>query len=175
MKRRREFSLHQSNFTSDGQHLEVLRVTSGGSRRRECPLPKKLPPFLLRRGCGGQVGLVIHSACAADDTFRGPRPPFLRAASPYSSFRAKKQALCRPERCAAPVRSMPVSISRAPPKGALARALGSGTLPPGRVPRAKRLGRRRRNPRGQREKGLIRARRSSTEAVARHSTVSAPP
>ena len=45
MKRRGEFSLHQSNFTSDGQHLEVLRVTSGGSRRRECPLPKKLPPF----------------------------------------------------------------------------------------------------------------------------------
>ena len=45
MKRQREFSLHQSNFTSDGQHLEVPRVTSGGSRRRECPLPKKLPPF----------------------------------------------------------------------------------------------------------------------------------
>ena len=40
-----EFSLHQSNFTSDGQHLAVPRVTSGGSRRRECPLPKKLPPF----------------------------------------------------------------------------------------------------------------------------------
>ena len=35
--------------------------------------PEKLPPFLLRRGCGGQVGLVIHSACATDDTFRGPR------------------------------------------------------------------------------------------------------
>ena len=35
--------------------------------------PEKFPPFLLRRGCGGQVGLVIHSACAADDTFRGPR------------------------------------------------------------------------------------------------------
>ena len=35
--------------------------------------PKQLPPFLLRRGCGGQVGLVIHSACAADGTFRGPR------------------------------------------------------------------------------------------------------
>ncbi|WP_419643686.1 hypothetical protein, partial [Victivallis vadensis] len=28
-----EFSLHQSNFTSDGQHLAVPRVTSGGSRR----------------------------------------------------------------------------------------------------------------------------------------------
>ena len=35
--------------------------------------PKKLPPFLLRRGCGGQVRLVIHSACTADGTFRGPR------------------------------------------------------------------------------------------------------
>ncbi len=35
--------------------------------------PKQLPPFLLRRGCGGQVGLVIHNACAADGTFLGPR------------------------------------------------------------------------------------------------------
>ena len=33
MKRQEEFSLHQSNFTSDGQHLAVPHVTSGGSRR----------------------------------------------------------------------------------------------------------------------------------------------
>ena len=135
-----EFSLHQSNFTSDGQHLEVPRVTSGGSRRRECPLPKKLPPFLLRRGCGGQVGLVIHSACAADDIFRGP--------SLHSSVRLLRTCHSAKKPTRSPIGtvrdsciSLPVSISRAPPGGALARALGSGTLPPGRVPRAKRLGR----------------------------------
>ena len=51
--------------------------------------PKKLPPFLLRRGCGGQVGLVIHSACATDDTFRGPRSTVFRAAPPYSHLRER--------------------------------------------------------------------------------------
>ena len=76
--------------------------------------------------------------------------------------------------------TMPVSI-RAPPssEGKAKRLSRISSIRrrhlAGRVPRAKRLGRRRRNPRGQREKGLIRARRSSTEAVARHSTVSAPP
>ena len=38
-------SLHQGIFLLLDQHIAVPRVTSGGSRRRECPLPKKLPPF----------------------------------------------------------------------------------------------------------------------------------
>ena len=69
-------------------------MTSGGSRRRECPLPKKLPPF----GHGPRDFWLLPKAAG---TFRGPLPPFLRAASPYSSFRAKKPtrsptgAVCR--------------------------------------------------------------------------------
>ena len=145
-ERQVEFSLHQGNFTSSGQHIAVSRVIGADGRspaaahRRECPLPKKLPPFLLRRGCGGQVGLVIHSACAADDIFRGP--------SLHSSVRLLRTCHSAKKPTRSPIGtvrdsciSLPVSISRAPPGGALARALGSGTLPPGRVPRAKRLGR----------------------------------
>ena len=36
-------SLHQGIFQLPGQHLEVPRVTSGGSRRRECPASAKKP------------------------------------------------------------------------------------------------------------------------------------
>ena len=145
-ERQVEFSLHQGNFTSSGQHIAVSRVIGADGRspaaahRRECPLPKKLPPFLLRRGCGGQVGLVIPRACAAEDLFRGPSLP--------SSVRLLRTCHSAKKPTRSPIGtvrdsciSLPVSISRAPPGGALARALGSGTLPPGRVPRAKRLGR----------------------------------
>ena len=38
-------SLHQGIFLLLDQHIAVPRVTSGGSRRRECPLPKNLPPY----------------------------------------------------------------------------------------------------------------------------------
>ena len=102
MKRRGEFSLHQSNFTSDGQHLAVPRVTSGGSRRRECLKP------------------------------------------------AKKQALRRPERCAAQVPACLSTVEPPPPEGKAFRLSRISSIRrrhlAGRVPRAKRLGRRRRNP-----------------------------
>ena len=98
---------------SFGPNAQKLRVLFGGPALR-CSVrlrrthtsekgivnifPKKLPPFLLRRGCGGQVGLVIHSACATDDTFRGPRSqkrpcPTLRIV-PVSEDRARHCVSC---------------------------------------------------------------------------------
>ena len=110
MKGQVEFSLHECNFTSSGQHLEVPSVTSGGSRRRECLKP------------------------------------------------AKKRALRRPKRCAAPVQPC-LSLPEPPPPGG-----ETGTVFPalstrhrhlaGRVPRAKRLGRQRRNPRITQRRGI---------------------
>ncbi len=66
----------KASGTFRGPRSTVFRAAPPYShlRERHCLyFSQKLPPFLLRRGCGGQVGLVIHSACAADDTFRGPR------------------------------------------------------------------------------------------------------
>ena len=61
-------------------------MNSGGSRRRECPHPKKLPPF----GHRPRDFWALPKSCGY---FSGPHPPFLRAASPYSSFREKSR-LC---------------------------------------------------------------------------------
>ena len=60
MKRRGEFSLHQSNFTSDGQHLAVPRVTSGGSSPQGVPgVGKKADAVADRSG----VPLLYNLAC----------------------------------------------------------------------------------------------------------------
>ena len=66
----------KASGTFRGPRSTVFRAAPPYShlRERHCLyFSQKLPPFLLRRGCGGQVGPVIHCACAADDTFRGPR------------------------------------------------------------------------------------------------------
>ena len=66
----------KASGTFRGPRSTVFRAAPPYShlRERHCLyFSQKLPPFLLRRGCGGQVGLVIRSACAADGTFRGPR------------------------------------------------------------------------------------------------------
>ena len=82
----------KASGTFRGPRSPVFRAAPPYShlRERQCLyFSKKLPPFLLRRGCGGQVGLVIHSACATDDTFRGPRSSVFRAAPPYSHLRER--------------------------------------------------------------------------------------
>ncbi len=104
-------------------------------------------PLLTPKSClPSATGLgTFGQSPKAAGTFRGPLPSFLRAASPYPSFRAKKPtrsptgAVCRS--CT----TMPVSIRASPPGGK------TGTVFPalsirhrhlaGRVPRAKRLGR----------------------------------
>ena len=55
IKRYIEFSLHQGSFLFPGQHLEVLRVTSGGSRRRECLKPAKKRALRRPERCAAQV------------------------------------------------------------------------------------------------------------------------
>ena len=62
-----EISLHQSNFTSDGQHLAVPRVTSGGSRRRECLKPAKKRALCRPERCAAQVLACLSTV--------GPPPP----------------------------------------------------------------------------------------------------
>ena len=82
----------KASGTFRGPRSTVFRAAPPYShlRERHCLyFSQKLPPFLLRRGCGGQVGLVIHSACATDDTFRGPRSTVFRAAPPYSHLRER--------------------------------------------------------------------------------------
>ena len=60
MKRRGEFSLHQSNFTSDGQHLAVPRVTSGGSSPQGVPGVGKKADAVADRS---SVPLLYTPAC----------------------------------------------------------------------------------------------------------------
>ena len=72
--------------------------------------PKSCLPSATGLGTFGQ-------SPKAAGTFRGPRPPFLRAASPYSSFRAKKRALRRPERCAAQVPACLSTVEPPPRRG----------------------------------------------------------
>ena len=57
----------------DRPHARMNMKITRQLHSRTPMFPKKLPPFLLRRGCGGQVGLVIHCACAADDAWQEPR------------------------------------------------------------------------------------------------------
>ena len=60
MKRRGEFSLHESNFTSDGQHLAVPHVTSGGSSPQGVPgVGKKADAVADRSG----VPLLYNHVC----------------------------------------------------------------------------------------------------------------
>ena len=75
MKRQEEFSLHQSNFTSDGQHLAVPHVTSGGSRRRECPASAKKPTR-------SPTGAVCRS-CITMPVSTGASPTGGKGVSPF--------------------------------------------------------------------------------------------
>ena len=106
-----------SSYQPPSGYLSITWSASGGSardlRRQQAQGVPSSPKSCLPSATGlGTFGLCPKAA----GTFRGPLPPFLRAASPYSSFRAKKQALCRPERCAAPVQPC-LSPSGLPPSG----------------------------------------------------------
>ena len=104
-------------------------MTSGGSSPQGVPSPQKVAS--LRPRASGL--LAIAKSCGY---FSGPLPPFLRAASPYSSFRAKKQALRRPERYAAQVQPC-LSLPEPPPPRERrfafpgSQVFGTGTLPVG--------------------------------------------
>ena len=68
-------SLHQGIFQLPGQHLEVPRVTSGGSRRRECPAsakkPTRSPTGAVCRSC-----ITLPVSTGASPTRRGNRNGF---------------------------------------------------------------------------------------------------
>ena len=87
MKRRGEFSLHQSNFTSDGQHLAVPRVTSGSSRRRECPASAKKP---MR----SPTGAVCRSCTILPVSIRAP-PPGGETGTVFPDLKYSAPAPCR--------------------------------------------------------------------------------
>ena len=106
-------------------------MTSGGSRRRECPLPQKVAS--LRPRASGLLGFAQKLRVL----FGGP--------SLHSSVRLRRTRHSgqksrrgrRPERCAAPVQSC-LSLSELPPPRRERRAafpgsqvFGTGTLPVG--------------------------------------------
>ena len=118
-----------TSYQPPSGYLSVTWSASGRSardlRRQQAQGVPSSPKSCLPSATG--LGTFRQSPKAAG-TFRGPLPPFLRAASPYSSFRAKKQALCRPERCAAQV---PACLSTVEPPLPGSQVFGAGTLPVG--------------------------------------------
>ena len=139
MKRRGEFSLHESNFTSDGQHLAVPRVTSGGSRRRECPLPKKLPPF----GHGPRDFWAKPKSCGY---FSGAPPSIPPCGFAVLVIPGKKAGFAPTEAVCRSGTRLPVHSRPSPhPEGKAFRLSRISSIRrrhlAGRVPRAKRLGR----------------------------------
>ena len=91
------------------QHLEVPRVTSGGSRRRECPLPKKLPPF----GHGPRDFWAKPKSCGY---FSGAPPSIPPCGFAVLVIPGKKAGFAPTEAVCRSCTTMPVSI-RAPPPG----------------------------------------------------------
>ena len=80
-----------SSYQPPSGYLSITWSASGGSardlRRQQAQGVPSSPKSCLPSATGlGTFGLCPKAA----GTFRGPLPPFLRAASPYSSFRAKK-------------------------------------------------------------------------------------
>ena len=55
------FSLHQGIFLLPDQHIAVPRVTSGGSRRRECLKPAKKRALRRPERCAAQVSACLST------------------------------------------------------------------------------------------------------------------
>ena len=131
-------SLHQGIFLLLDQHIAVPRVTSGGSRRRECPLPKKLPPF----GHGPRDFWALPKSYGY---FSGAPPSIPPCGFAVLVIPGKKAGFAPTGAVCRSCTTLPVSIRAPPPGGKTVPVFPALSIRrrhlAGRVPRAKRLGR----------------------------------
>ena len=123
------FSLHQGIFLLPDQHIAVPRVTSGGSRRRECPLPKKLPPF-------GHEPRDFWALPKSYGYFSGAPPSIPPCGFAVLVIPGKKAGFAPTGAVCRSCTTMPVSIRAPPPGGKTGTVFpdlvpGAGTLPVG--------------------------------------------
>ena len=104
-------------------------MTSGGSRRRECPLPKKLPPF----GHGPRDFWALPKSCGY---FSGAPPSIPPCGFAVLVIPGKKAGFAPTGAVCRSCTTMPVSTGASPPGGKggtpfPALVPGAGTLPVG--------------------------------------------
>ena len=81
------FSLHQGIFLLPDQHIAVPRVTSGGSRRRECLKPAKKQALRRPERCAAQVQPCL--------SLPEPPPPGGKGETPFPALKYSAPAPCR--------------------------------------------------------------------------------
>ena len=92
-------SLHQGIFLLPGQHLEVPRVTSGGSRRRECPASAKKPTRSPTGAvCRSGTRLPVHSRASPHPEGKAVRL-FRISSTRHRHLAGRGQGAKRPCRC----------------------------------------------------------------------------
>ena len=131
-------SLHQGIFQLPGQHLAVPRVTSGGSRRRECLKPAKKRALRRPERCAAPVQPCLSPSGLPPTGGKGVSPfPALKYSAPAPCRSGSKGEAPWSPKAKSPFRKLAHGVEYTETPG-LTEPFSPGTGDPGRSGRALR-------------------------------------